>query len=170
MKSPLPYLRKATIFLFFILTLGAILRFFVFEFGKVNGRSMEPTMHDEELFIVDKVTLLARTPERGDIVQIYNQEKKLFIVKRVIGLPGETVTIENNVVKITTPEGETTVLKEDYLNPFTHTTMRGPEQTFTSTIEKDNYFVLGDNRENSTDSRQIGPIHRTYIQGIARRL
>lgn len=147
--------------LFFVL----FLRVFVFEIGQVNGRSMERLLVDGEYFVVDKLTLLFRKPERGDVIQFMDRESRKFKIKRVIGLPGEIVNIESNKVYIINGE-EKYELKEDYLNPYTVTISASKQAEMYQVIPGGAYFLLGDNRENSIDSRNYGVVRRFDAIGL----
>lgn len=142
-----------------------VLRFFVFEPGLTDGISMEPTMRDNTSFIVEKVSAIVVPFKRGDIVQhIELIKRKNMFVKRVIGLPGETVTIKQNAVFITPQSGEEYKLSEPYLRKdvIISVPYRAPR---TFILGENEYFVLGDNRQNSNDSRAYGPVHRSLITG-----
>ncbi len=81
-----------------------IIRTFLIEPGIVDGRSMEPTFFDNNFFLVNKITLLMREPHRGDIVQALGPDHASIIIKRVIALPGESVSIDRTGVSNTSPQ------------------------------------------------------------------
>ena len=147
----------------FVLTLVAVmvLTTFVFKHSVVEGSSMYSTLEDGDHLII---TDLFYTPERGDIVvfEDYSTRLKKAVVKRVIGLPGETVDISvgSDGVYVVRINGET--LEEDY--DYTEVNHSSPI-TGTWVIEEGEVFVMGDNRYNSTDSREIGPIDIDTILG-----
>lgn len=147
-----------------ILLIILITRFFLFEPGQVNGQSMESTFHDEQRFLVNKFIYLFHPPERYDVVQLFEAETQQFFVKRVIGLPGETVIIKRNRVFIKTADGTEFQLEEPYVDSTALTTVVfGAQNEFV--VPEHNYFVLGDNRSFSKDSREFGPVHRRFILG-----
>jgi signal peptidase I len=124
---------------------------------------MEPTLADEDNLIVDKITYLFRDPKRTEIVVFpYRDREGVYYIKRVIGLPGETVYIdENGYVYI---DGK--VLKEDYIKELAND---AGIASVPVVLGEDEYFVMGDNRNNSSDSRDpsVGNIQRDQIIGKA---
>ncbi len=130
----------------------------------VNGSSMDPTFATGQYLIIDELTYHMDEPKRLDVI-VFNfpQDQSKFFIKRVIGLPGETVAIMGTAVTIINkehPEGMT--LKEPYVNP---NNMRN--NTLTITLRDTEYFVMGDNRAASFDSRDWGPLERDLIVGRA---
>ena len=147
----------------FIFCLVFLVTTYVGQRTRVEGHSMEPALSDGDNLIVDKISYRFHDPERFDIIIFpYQWEPNTYYIKRIIGLPGETIQIddEGNIYI----DGE--VLQEHYgleriKNPGS---AREP-----ITLGEDEYFVLGDNRNNSEDSRftQVGVIHRDDIVGRA---
>jgi signal peptidase I len=129
---------------------------FVGEKTVVLGRSMEPNLHQDEQLIVDKLSYRFHYPERGDIVIIDVPDTDLPLIKRVIGLPGETLEIVGDRVFI---NGQ--ALPEPYLSD-TAQRRYGPIE-----IPPEHVFVMGDNRGASRDSRSIGPVHIGQIMAKA---
>jgi signal peptidase I len=131
---------------------------------RVEGESMAPTLHPEEYVLIDKVSYLCvpwaeacwGRPERGDIVVFhYPLGPERDFIKRVIGLPGETVTINNGVVSV---NGQ----------PLTEPYIAAPTMNNnTWTLGPDQLFVMGDNRNNSSDSRSWGPLDKKWLVGRA---
>ena len=160
---------KYYITIFRIVTIAVLcvlfIRTFVFETGIVNGRSMENTFIDRDTFIVNKFTLLFRPPQRGDIIQFRNEENDRLTIKRIIGLPGDIVNIQSNKVYLVNGENKEE-LKEQYLKPNTQTLSATRKATVYEKIPDNSYFVMGDNRKRSVDSRVYGPVNRKYINGI----
>ena len=159
------YIKKVIkISLIFLLSV-IILRMFVIEPGKVDGRSMETYLIDNDKFLVDKFSLLFRAPKRGDIVQFIDTESQDLFIKRIVGLPGEIIKIEKNLIFIIDEQGREIELPEPYLTRDTIT--KAPETGFREypKLAPYNYFMLGDHREESKDSRHFGPIHRSMITG-----
>ena len=120
----------------------------------VHGASMEDTLHNRDIMFLDKIGTRLFGINRFDIVVIDTDDSK--IIKRVIGLPGETVEYSNGVLYINGKEVEDNH-SEKYTSDF------GPIK-----LDENSYYVLGDNRTNSVDSRMLGPISKNRIIGHAR--
>lgn len=136
----------------------------------IDGASMMPTLENGEKIIINKFTYLFGEPERFDIVVFHANEQDDY-VKRVIGVPGDTLYYEDDVLYI---NGQ--AYDEPYLDAYKATMAEGQpltedftleETTGYTTIPEDYYFVMGDNRQNSTDSRMIGLVHEDQIIGKA---
>ena len=146
----------------FAILLAVIFRTYIFRTAYAMSVSMEPTLHEGQVLIISRVNYLIGEPERGDIVVIDSRQDKLEhlnLIKRVVGLPGETVEIKDNRVYI---DGK--ALEPDFTEAPT------PDFGFhTTTIPEGKYMVMGDNRENSRDSRfeSVGFIEGEYLQGKA---
>ncbi len=141
-----------------------LVKTFLFQLFIVDGQSMEPTLHNEEMLLVDKLTYHFRSPHRGEIIIFQKPtEPSVNFIKRVIGLPGDTVIIKNGKVSIKTANSnEEQQITEAYLSPDTPT--NGEEEI---TVKDNEVFVMGDNRTNSQDSRVIGAIPYKFILGKA---
>ncbi len=150
------------LFIFIVLVLFS--RTFLIEPGVVNGMSMEKTFIDEDVFLINKIILLLREPKRYDMVQFFDKDSGSLIIKRVVGLPGEQVYIKKNSVFIIDKYGVETKLNEPYLSQNMITRTKDGAVKY-NILEPNTYFLLGDNRTESTDSRITGPIHRKYILG-----
>lgn len=139
-----------------------IVRTFLFKPFYVRGASMETNFFDSEYLIIDEVSYRVHEPKRGDVIVFrYPNDPSEYFLKRVIGLPGETITIRNGQVIVINkdfPNG--IVLSEAYLRSGLHT----PGDT-TATMKEGQYFVMGDNRAASWDSRGFGPIAENAIVG-----
>jgi signal peptidase I len=161
--------KQAINFVFELIQVAAIslaiiipVRYFLIQPFYVKGASMEPNFFDHEYLIIDEVSYRFRTPERGDIVVFrYPNDPSQFFIKRVIGLPNETVEIQNGKVKVFNdgnPNGFD-LPEDEYLEQdFTATTRN-------VTLKSNEYFVLGDNRTASLDSRYFGPVTKDAIVG-----
>ena len=156
-----------TLRLVLIVTVSLLfVRAFLVEPGRVNGRSMEPTYYDERIFFVNKFLLLFREPERGQIIQFIEPTTNELFIKRIVGLPGEQIQVQQNKVFLISVDGVRTELVEDYLpnNTVTRSASGGAEDY--AVIGENEYFVIGDNRKMSHDSRHFGPVNRSLIQGV----
>ena len=129
---------------------------------KVEGRSMENTLHDGDNLIVDKISYRFRDPKRYEIIVFpYKYQEDVYYIKRIIGLPGETVQVIDGYVYI---DGEK--LDEDYGKEVMETSGIAQEPI---KLGEDEYFVLGDNRNHSADSRDasVGVLKREDLVGRA---
>lgn len=129
----------------------------------VNGSSMEPTFQSGDYILINEVSLQFRQPERGEVIVFkYPGDEKTYFIKRVIGLPGEKVEVlDGNVFIFNSQNPNGLKLSESYL-PDNLKTIGNKELQLGS----DQYFVLGDNRNASFDSRQWGAVKRSEIVGI----
>jgi signal peptidase I len=136
------------------------IRYFLFQPFIVNGASMEPSFEQGEYLLIDEISYRIRDPKRGEVVVFkYPKDPSFFYIKRIIGLPGETIEISNNQIKIynyENPNGK--ILNEPYIKGNT-------EDALKIVLDKNEYFLLGDNREHSSDSRFFGPVPRENIVG-----
>ncbi len=138
------------------------IRLFIAQPFVVSGASMDPTFHDGDYVIVDQLTYEFNNPKRGDVV-IFRPatDKTKFFIKRIIGLPGETVRVSGNDVLIKKVNAETfEKLDEQYIQENFNVQAEW-------TLSDTQVFVLGDNRKNSLDSRYFGPIESDSIRGRA---
>lgn len=163
MKKVLKEIVSTSLYLLVVLIITYLVIHFVGQRTEVDGQSMEPTLQDQDNLIVDKITYRFRDPQRYDIIVFpFQYQKNTYYIKRIIGLPGETVQIdlEGNIYI----DGE--VLEEGYGKEV----ILDPGNAITPIfLGEDEYFVMGDNRNNSKDSRTsaVGVIHRKNIIGRA---
>lgn len=139
------------------------IRMFIAQPFVVSGESMYPTFHDGEYLIVDEISYLTGEPKRGDVVIFrYPDEPSRFFIKRIIGLPNETIIIDHGKVMILNEneKEETLILDEPYINEEFNTV--GKYET-----GEDEYFVMGDNRNRSSDSRYWGVLPKKLMIGRA---
>ena len=126
----------------------------------VDGDSMHPTFENLDYLIINELIYNFQTPSRGDVIVFrYPSNPSIFYIKRIIGLPGETVSINRGVVTVTTLTGEKLSLAEPYIV--------NEDATYTKNVSlnPEEYFVMGDNRPNSSDSRIWGPLPAKDIIG-----
>ena len=138
------------------LLIALAINFFVAQPTLVRGYSMEPTLHQEERLLVEKVSYRFHAPQRGDIVVLKVAQEPIPLVKRVIGLPGETVEIRQGKVYVNGQH-----LDEPYLRQVPYGNM--PARP----VPAGSIFVLGDNRNNSNDSRYFGVVPLDDVVGKA---
>lgn len=147
-----------------VISLAIILpvRYFLLQPFYVKGASMEPNFYDHEYLVIDELSYRLRAPERGEIVVFRPPtDPTQFFIKRVIGLPGETVHPENNQVVIRNDEHPEGIrLSEPYLDPNA-VTVGGQKVT----LGPHEYYLMGDNRSSSLDSRQFGAVGSAAIVG-----
>ncbi|MDD4351996.1 MAG: signal peptidase I [Candidatus Gracilibacteria bacterium] len=158
-------------FLSTIVVIGVVIliRFILVSPFEVNGGSMLDTLHDGDYIIVDKISYRFKDPERGDIIVLVPPtDTDTYYVKRIIGLPGEEVEFSNGQVLIHNdryPAG--LKLDEPYLNEDNEKTYLPNRIDRTIEVPSNQYFVMGDNRGGSNDSRQWGTLHSRNIEGRA---
>ena len=142
-----------------------LIRTFIAQPFLVSGSSMEPTFRDGNYLLIDELAYRFREPIRGEVVVFrYPGDRTSFYIKRVIGMPGERIIIENGIVRVFFPNGGETALVEPYLDA----SMGNTFGRFEATLEEGQYFVMGDNRNFSFDSRSWGPIVYDDIIGLVR--
>ncbi len=142
----------------------ALIYLFVAQFHKVSGNSMFPTYHNGDYLITEKVSYRLGEPKKGDVIVLKNpRDESQDFIKRIIALPGDTIKIGNKTVVV---NGR--VLNESYL-PSGTPTHAGAFLTEDQTVNAgpDQYFVLGDNRNHSSDSREWGSVTKKEIVGKA---
>lgn len=138
-------------------------RLFVAQPFIVSGASMVPTIHSRDYLVTDMVTYRLEKPQRGDVIVFrYPLDPSMYFVKRIIGLPGETVVIKNGMVSVHLGEEKETVLEEPYIADENKS-----YESISTTLDGGEYFVLGDNRSGSSDSRVWGPLQEKFILGRA---
>lgn len=147
------------------LLIALLVKYLVVEVVRVKGNSMRSTLHNGEVMLVNRAAYRLGQPQRQDVVIClypgrYRDKWKLvpqYFVKRIIGLPGETIAMEEGVVLI---NGQP--LEEPYLDEaFT----KRKSSMAPVTLGEDEYFVMGDNRDNSNDSRRVGALKRRALIG-----
>lgn len=139
--------------------IAIVLRSFVFQMALVNQISMNPTLYEGQMLVISKIDYFVGNPQRGDIVVLKDEAENKLLIKRVIGLPGEEIQLQNGKVYINSKE-----LEPDYTS---FPTFALTQEAWT--LPQGEYFVLGDNREHSRDSRSgdVGLVQRKNIIGKA---
>ena len=163
MKKVLKEILSTSLYLLFVLCAIYLVIHFVGQRTQVQGSSMEPKLSSDDNLIVDKISYRFHDPERFDIVVFpFRYEENTFYIKRVIGLPGETIRIDGkgNILI------DGNILEESYGKEVIQNPGRAYEEIV---LADDEYFLMGDNRNNSTDSRDpsVGNVRRDEIVGRA---
>ncbi|MAZ40796.1 signal peptidase I [bacterium] len=141
-------------------SIALVIRIFIAQPFVVNGESMVPTFENGDYLIVDELSYHLREPVRGEVVVFrFPQNPSKFFIKRIVGLPGETLEIKNNSVFITRNDVRVE-LNENFLEPYS-------TRDRIITLDEGEYFVMGDNREQSSDSRTWGPVTKDLLIGRA---
>lgn len=137
------------------------IRMFIAQPFVVSGNSMIPSYHNGNYLIIDEISYRFEEPKRGEVIVFrFPPEPSKFLIKRIAGLPGETVEIRDDTVTIVNGENpEGFVWTEGAIR------VSGRKASQTVTLAPDEYFVMGDNRDESADSRLWGPLKREYITG-----
>lgn len=137
----------------------ALMNAFVGTINIVNGPSMQPNFQDKQILLVDKLSYLTRQPRRGEavILKFPGDPEKTRYIKRIVGMPGETLAIQSNKVYIDGKELDEPYIPSDFLT----------EPNMEIKIGQNEYFVMGDNRENSNDSRVFKTVERRFLIGLA---
>jgi len=147
---------------FALITAAIVLpiRYFIAQPFIVSGPSMLPTFKDKNYLIVDEISYRFKKPMRGEVLVFNRPEEGKYLIKRIIGLPGETITLDGGKITITNsahPDGF--ILNQSFVENTT------PEPKKTVTLDSSHYFVLGDNRPVSYDSRYWGSLPENQIVG-----
>ncbi|MEY2640760.1 MAG: hypothetical protein RL150_153 [Candidatus Parcubacteria bacterium] len=155
------FLRELITFAVVALVIVVPIRLFIAQPFIVSGESMYPTFDSGEYLIVDQLSYKFNEPQRGDVIIFrYPDNPSKFFIKRIIALPGDTLELVGSNVYVTDPSGARTKIEEPYV------TMHR-DSLLNTTLKDTEYFVMGDNRLASLDSRTWGPLTRDYIVGRA---
>jgi len=156
------FFKEISKFILIALIVVIPLRMYVAQPFVVSGASMDPTFATGQYLIVDELTYHFENPARGQVIIFkYPKDPKIFFIKRIIGLPGETVTIKQGIITIKNtahPEGFT--LTEPYVAD-----VNKDKDSFQTSLGSTEYFVMGDNRAQSSDSRAWGNLDKEFIIG-----
>ncbi|HTW23915.1 MAG TPA: signal peptidase I [Candidatus Baltobacteraceae bacterium] len=161
--TPAPHLRRElrswTRDLAVALGLAIVVMIFLYQPVKVEGTSMNPLLSDQERIFINKFIYRFEPIERGDVVVFwYPLDRSKSFIKRVVGLPGETIEIRDGHLYINGEELADQYVPVGYIDGSNY----GPRR-----IPQGDYFVMGDHRDSSNDSRVFGPVPRSYIYGKA---
>jgi len=165
-KQKKPGIKKGLAFIVEIIKIAIIaavivipIRYYLFQPFFVRGQSMDPNFENGDYLIIDEITYRFKSPERGEVIVFkFPFDTSQRFIKRIIGLPGETVEIKDGKITIYNESGPVILDESDYLNDFT-------ASDITIKLANNEYFVMGDNRDFSFDSRRFGPVAQEYIIG-----
>ena len=139
------------------------IRYFVFQPFFVRGQSMEPNFHNGDYLIIDEISYRFSEPKRGEVIVFkYPQDPSQRYIKRIIGLPGEVIEIRSGDVFIQKGARQYVLDEADYLSQIDQTS-----GNIKISLDEEEYFVLGDNRSSSSDSRRWGAVSEDEIIGKA---
>src|SRR4051812_16701822 len=165
LKNPAPkenVVKEIIKFTLIALAIVIPIRLYVAQPFIVSGASMDPTFKSGQYLIVDQLTYHFNNPQREDVIIFrYPRDPKTFFIKRIIGLPGETVKLIDGKITIISKEHPEGIQIDDPHVTQAHRTA----DNFSVTLADTEYFVMGDNRPESSDSRIWGPLERKYIVG-----
>lgn len=152
-NSIIDFLKTSVIVIF----LALIIRLFVIQPFIVEGQSMEPSFQNNDYLITEKISFELRAPKRGEVVIFHPPDNpNINYIKRIVGLPGDKIELKEGNIYI-----NDTIIKEPYLIAGEQTI--SGQKEFKSTLKDEEYFLLGDNRNHSRDSREIGAIPKENI-------
>lgn len=138
-----------------VLMAGVFIYLFAFNFSVVRGSSMVPGIHDGDRILIDQFSYLFQEVDRGDVVVLrYPLDPELDYIKRVIGLPGDEVVMAGGLLWVNGERIDEVYV--DQTDPYSH---------LCEEVAEGHYFVLGDNRLHSSDSREFGQVHRSLLRG-----
>ena len=162
LKSSWQSIREWIQVIIIALVVALPVRFFIAEPFIVNGASMDPTFSTGQFLIVDRLSYRFEEPKRGDVIVFeYPNNPDIYYIKRIVGLPGEIVSIQNGKVTVINSQHPDGVqLAEPYIDPS-----HASADTLKETLGATEYFVMGDNRAQSSDSRIWGPLDKHFIIG-----
>lgn len=143
-----------------------IIRNFLVQPFLVNGASMEPNFHNNDYLMIDEISYRFREPQRGEVVVFkYPGNESFYYIKRIIGLPGESVKIKDGKIIIFNENySNGLVIDEKYISP--NFSANGKDEEIK--LADNEYFMMGDNRRSSFDSRNWGPLKKDEIIGLVR--
>jgi len=161
MRGTLSFLWEVSKIIIIALAIVIPIRYFLFQPFIVRGASMEPNFHNGDYLIVDEISYRFWEPQRGDVVVFkYPKNPSQRYIKRIIGLPGETIEIKDGQV-IVLKDGKIQEIDESFYLPDYQAT----QGDISEKLGEGDYFVLGDNRPFSSDSRYWGVLPKNYIIG-----
>ena len=159
MKKFLTFILEITKILVIALAIVIPIRYFLFQPFFVKGQSMQPSFESGDYLIIDEITYRFKDPQRGEVVVFkYPQNISQRFIKRIVGLPGETVEVKDGEVIIYNDQGSQALDETGYISSYTAGDVK-------IVLSEDQYFVMGDNRNFSFDSRKFGIVPKKLIIG-----
>ena len=160
-KSALAFLWELVKVVVISLAIILPIRYFLVQPFYVKGASMEPNFEDHDYLLIDEISFRLREPQRGEVVVFhYPRDRRQFFIKRVVGLPGERVLVNGGQVWVGEGDNSPELLAEPYLSPGLVTNGQ-----IDISLGEDEYYLLGDNRNSSLDSRSFGPVSQDDLVG-----
>jgi signal peptidase I len=165
-KSPLSGFFEWVKIILFALVISLPIRYFIIEPFVVNGASMDPTFATGQFLIVDRISYRFENPSRGQVIVFrYPNNPSIYYIKRIIGLPGETISLKDGKVTVTAADSDATSTKTVVLDEKYIQSIHVSHDNLTVKLGPTQYFVMGDNRAESSDSRVWGPLEKDLIVG-----
>ncbi len=164
-KTVLKEIREWVVSLGTALIIVLLLRTFLFTIIRVDGPSMSDTLLNNDRLFVNVLDMRLNGPDRFDVVILHYPNRREDFVKRVIGVPGDTIEVKEGALLINGVSYDEPYLSPEHIAYFTRSA-----GDFTVTLGEGEYFVMGDNRDNSNDSRRVGVINRDMFVGKVRRI
>jgi len=160
MKKAISFIWEVVKIVIIAVVIVVPIRYFLFQPFFVRGQSMNPNFENGDYLIIDEISYRFREPQRGEVI-VFNppQKPSQRFIKRIIGLPGEIVEIKGGRVTVYNTEGQKVLDESDYISDIP------TEGNLRITLRRDEYFVLGDNRPFSYDSRRFGALPKENIIG-----
>jgi signal peptidase I len=161
MKNSLKFVFEILKTVIIALIIVVPIRYFLFQPFFVDGVSMAPNYSHGDYLIVDEISYRLREPKRGEVIVFRSPiDSSQRYIKRIIGLPGETIEVSNGLINIINTDGSFTLNESEYFSDLIYT-----ETDIKTLLKEDEYFVLGDNRDMSYDSRRWGVLPEKNIIG-----
>jgi len=163
LREPLNFIIEVVRMAALALVIVLPIRYFLFQPFIVSGNSMFPNLEDRDYLIIDELSYRLQEPKRGEVIVFYAPPNlSSRYIKRIIGLPGEEIVLGQGQVSISKDGQDMILSEEEYLS-----NVGAKEEALKMVLKDDEYFVLGDNRDFSSDSRTWGALKKEHIVGRA---
>jgi signal peptidase I len=165
MEQKTNFFKETVKFALLVMLIVIPVRLYIAQPFIVNGSSMDPTFASGQYLIVDEISYRFTEPSRGDVIVFrYPENPKQFFIKRIIGLPSETISVTQSGIHVINQDNPNGLALEE---PYISDIVPKNNDNITKTLQDEEYFVMGDNRASSFDSRKWGPLERNFIIGRA---